>query len=908
MNSLTLCAITTKRNLIPILFLGLVGPALLTSSVMAQATTAITYTRGAGDLGTRTIPHGHTIQIVGGTISEQGSEINLFHSFNQFSVGPGDTAQFLNTTPSLHTANILGRVTGGNPSILYGTIDTMSYPGANLFLMNPAGIVFGPNATLDVGGSVAFSTANYIRLENANGSNAGIFHADTSSTSLLTSASVVAFGFLSQEPAAIAVQESRIAVAPSQSIFFVGGNQGFTYTTTSDTDTSPSVPGGVTVTGGSLTASGGQIGVASVSSPGEILGESLGKAPNINGQSFEALGTVQISQNSKLDISGEGGGTILIRGGRLVVDASTIFASSGQVLFDTSSIQITDGARIGTRTNGAANAGNVVLNAEQEIELDTSVLVGSVSDGPIGHAGNISISTAHGNINLGHSSIISQTISSSGNTGTINVDAPTGNIILDRSSIFNTADGTGKLGDIRVGARNLLLRNGSSIGGDNFTSQFPGSIAITLDHQLSLTEGSFINTQAFGRADSASLIIKASKTLITGKDSSDTHSGLYAGTVNFGNGGQLTLFTDTLQLENGGLLSSKSSIGSKGTIASGHGGDIHIEGYKNVGSSVTIDGPGSGIFASAEGIGTAGNINVRSTSLTLQNGGEISAETTGISSKATGGSIIINATDQVTLTNGASITASSEGSADAGNIFIDAGQQLDLMGTSTSKSSITTEAKESSGGNIDIKAIDRIRLVNGTISTSVLAEDGKGGNIFIDPKVVMLQGSTVAAQAVGGAGGNITFVTPLFLKDSTSSISAKSESGLNGAVTIQSPVSNLSGTVGQLASKTSPPQVLLQNRCVALAGGEQSTFILAGRDALPSEPGGWLSSPVAIEHWTGEGTEDHASGLLVQRSSQNGYPILAAIRNEAHAISLRRLTPPGFLVRMFATGTTGCPS
>ncbi|TKB94477.1 MAG: hypothetical protein E8D40_01010 [Nitrospira sp.] len=114
----------------------------------------------------------------------------------------------------------------------------------------------------------------------------------------------------------------------------------------------------------------------------------------------------------------------------------------------------------------------------------------------------------------------------------------------------------------------------------------------------------------------------------------------------------------------------------------------------------------------------------------------------------------------MTIQNGASVSASSAGPGNAGNTFINAGQQLDVL---DSPNAITTQAARASGGNIDIRAIDRVRLVNSSISTSVLSADGSGGNIFIDPKVVILEGSNVTAQAVEGAGGNITFVTPLFL-------------------------------------------------------------------------------------------------------------------------------------------------
>ena len=196
----------------------------------------------------------------------------------------------------------------------------MSYPGANLFLMNPAGIVFGHNATLNVGGSVSFTTADYLRLAKADGSNAGIFHADMTATSVLTNAPIAAFGFLGSNPAAIAVHGSTLTVGPSQSISLIGGNKGFSYANVS-------VPDGVTVTGGRLLAQDGQMNIVSVASPGEILAGTLDMTSNINGQSFMALGTIQFSQ-SNINTSGEGGGTILIRGGRLVIDDSTISANT----------------------------------------------------------------------------------------------------------------------------------------------------------------------------------------------------------------------------------------------------------------------------------------------------------------------------------------------------------------------------------------------------------------------------------------------------------------------------------------------------------------------------------------------------------------------------------------------------
>lgn len=926
MGAITFRIATKISNLVATLILGSVSPALEASLALAQGATTITPTTGVGGFGTTVTTDGGTAQITGGTRSNNGT--NLFHSFEQFSVGRPDTAQFLNTTPSIPTTNILSRVTGGIPSSIFGTIETASYPNANLFLMNPAGIVFGPNATLNVSGSVAFTTADYLRLADANGSNAGIFHASTTLTSLLTSASVAAFGFLSTNPpAAIAVNGSTLAVQPGQSITLVGGN----ISVQSGTLENGTVPLA------RLSAPGGQINMASVASPGEILAGTLNKAPNINGQSFETLGTVEISKNSTIDSSGAGGGTILVRGGRFIVDDSTISANStvgrrldpawlgigieievaqdtvvdngavietnvesgaqhesGGVRITADQITISGGPKVlafvemnpeadtpfaGIRSNvgaesTAARSGDISLSATAAVRIeDYGQVETNASSDTSGDLGNIMINSTNGSLNLtGHAKVSSfAEPDSRGNTGSIKIDARRGDITLVQSDLFNSANGSGTLKDIQIAAHNLRLRDFSSIGGDNeITSmQIPGDTVITLSGQLSLADGSFINTGTFGSVPSANLLIQAPEILIGGQTSSGFSSGLYTSTISSGDGGRLRLFTDKLQLIDGGILSSKSFIGFEEEIPSGRGGAINIEGLTASGPSIIIDGAGSGISASAEGTGTAGDIFLKASS--------------------------------VTMTNEASITARSSGQANAGIVDINAGRQLVVR-----NSSITTEAKQASGGDITLRATDRIQFTNSALSTSVLESDGSGGNIFIDQNAVILQNSLILSQAVLGNGGNITIVAPLLLMDSNSVIDTSSKAGLDGKVTARS---NLVAMIPQLESKATAPQVLLQNRCIALAGGEQSTFILAGRDALPSEPGGWLSSPVAMEHWTGEETEEHVSGLMVRSYGLNNQPLLVMSKDETTVLSLRRLTPPGFLVRSFAvSAATGCSS
>ena len=181
-----------------------------------------------------------------------------------------------------------------------------------------------------------------------------------------------------------------------------------------------------------------------------------------------------------------------------------------------------------------------------------------------------------------------------------------------------------------------------------------------------------------------------------------------------------------------------------------------------------------------------------------------------------------------------------------------------------------------------MRATDSIRLLNSQLSTSVQGgPNTSGGNILLDPAVVTLQNSQVLAQATEGAGGNISIIAGTFLADPTSVVSASSQFGLSGSVNIQSPVSSLSNTLATLPQQPLQAQNLMQQRCAAEVDGRLSSLVVAGRDALPVEPGGWLMSPLAFmaddetdtlayvaAHRTSDSFEhqEHHSGVLPAQS------------------------------------------
>jgi filamentous hemagglutinin family protein len=213
-------------------------------ALLGRGHAQITLDGSLGPRGALTGPHYTISDRMGQT---RGS--NLFHSFGQFNLSQGESAIF--TGPNT-IANILSRVTGGQPSTIDGTIRSQ-IPGAHLYLLNPSGVMFGPHASLDVSGSFHINTADYLRL--ADGAR---FSARLSETSTLSVAPPAAFGFLGP-PAAITVEGSTLQVPEGATLSVVGGDIAITG---QGALTAASIP--------SLGAPGGRITLASVAAAGEV--------------------------------------------------------------------------------------------------------------------------------------------------------------------------------------------------------------------------------------------------------------------------------------------------------------------------------------------------------------------------------------------------------------------------------------------------------------------------------------------------------------------------------------------------------------------------------------------------------------------------------------------------------------
>jgi filamentous hemagglutinin family protein len=173
------------------------SPTILTTALLTFALPTPAQISTDGSLGPSINLPGPNFQI-GSELGQQHGP-NLFHSFSDFNLSSHESATFSGPNS---VQNILSRVTGGNPSNIDGLFRS-TIPGANVYFLNPYGIMFGSNARLDVQGSFHASTADYLRLGED-----GRFDVRNPSDSILTVAPIEAFGFLTDSPASLSIEGS----------------------------------------------------------------------------------------------------------------------------------------------------------------------------------------------------------------------------------------------------------------------------------------------------------------------------------------------------------------------------------------------------------------------------------------------------------------------------------------------------------------------------------------------------------------------------------------------------------------------------------------------------------------------------------------------------------------------------
>jgi large exoprotein involved in heme utilization and adhesion len=174
---------------------------------------------------------------------------------------------------------------------------------------------------------------------------------------------------------------------------------------------------------------------------------------------------------------------------------------------------------------------------------------------------------------------------------------------------------------------------------------------------------------------------------------------------------------------------------------------------------------------------------------------------------------------------------------------------------------ITTEALQANGGQIDIRVRDLIQMKDSTIATAVGGGDGDAGNIFIDPKFMVMDNSRIVADAIGGTGGNITIIAGHLFQSPDSLISATSQQSVSGTITVNAPENDVSSAIVLAEPGYLDPTSLLAESCEARSGQTRSSLVRAGRGGLPDDPGRTLHATLVADQLPEElETEDAAGG------------------------------------------------
>ncbi|BBD63742.1 filamentous hemagglutinin outer membrane protein [Nostoc commune NIES-4072] len=950
--------------------------ALLSCIAPCPAKAQITPDATLGDKSSVVVPDtfkGSPIdRINGGAI--QGA--NLFHSFQEFNVVEKG-AYF--TNPGGIT-NILTRVTGGNASNILGTLGVLG--PANLFLINPNGIVFGPNARLDMGGSFVASTADSLVFDN------GLeFSATNPQAPLLTVNIPVGLRFrdasgkiINRSQATVDGVEIGLQIPPQKTLALIGGN--------------------VDLEGGWLIGPDVQIEIASVGDSSLVNFINSDTGYNFDYSGVENFQDILLSDQAIVNINGNGSGSIRMQGRNVTLnDESRLFAdnlgSSGRevliqaeqltldnasisadvrglgqgrnITIETQNLLVQNGARISTATFGGGNGGTVKITATDSVVIQGesqsqqgffSGVQSVAAGGASGDAGGVEINTA--SFLLKDGARLDTTTFGGGKGGTVKINATDSVVIQGESQsqqgffsgVLSLVAGgaSGDAGGIEINTASFLLKDGARLdtttsgGGKGGTVKINATDSVVIQGESNrqerlsgiqslvrggasgdaggveintasflLKDGARLDTTTFGDGNGGTVKINATDSVVI-QGESQSQQGFFSGVLSLvaggasGDAGGVEINTASFLLKDGARLDTT-------TFGGGKGGTVKITAT----DSVVIQGESqqnsfSGVLSLAAGgpSGDAGGIEINTASFLLKDGNRLSTTTFG---DGNGGTVKINATDSVvmegesrrqerlsgiesvvgggasgdaggieintadlSLKDGAFLTASTSGTGNAGKVTINATESVMFEGKFIQEkfglgvggvSTIVESGALGNAGAIDIDTTSLILRDGAFLATSTFGESDAGnitvttntfeitsggrllsttrgnraaGNIFLqieDSISLAGENSGIFANTEAGStgrGGNIFMDTQTTVIQDGAKLSVNSQgSGVGGDISLQANSLTLDrGTISAETAKERGGNIRLDVADLLLMSDESKITTSAG---LQSQPG-----------------------------------------------------------------------
>ena len=704
---------------------------------------------------------------------------HLFHSFDEFSIPTNGSAHFNNPTD---IDIIFSRVTGDNISTISGILSANGT--SDLFLINPAGIIFGPGATLNLGGSFMATTAEHISF-----SDEVLFSAvNPGAQPLLTINTPIGLGFGSQS-GAITVENSGhrlnddffdlAPVTDAGSPMGLRVNPGNTLGLLGQT---------IHVSGGIVSAPGGQTALGGVEA-GTVQLERAPQGWDLDFDTVDRFGDISLSQAALIDGSGIQTSLIRLQGHNINVSENSFVLISSQ---------------------GTEPGGLIEVNAANRLRMqrfvDAQGLSGAIlsqSLGSLDKSQGADISVTAGQVDMMNAAQIRSITYAAGTGGHVTIQVendlnlmgvgPLRNTIIDAVTI-NGADG----GSLSVSARNIRI-----------------------------TDGALLITATFGSGDSGELWVNASESITVRGFSprASLSSGIATTSLSAsgGNASRLTVNTARLTVENSGTLGATA-------FGTGNAGNVIV----NASEFIRVRGIAESEFALARS----------SIDSSVLNADERFQALFGLDIEAIGnsGNVIIT-TPQLLIMDGAEVAVRNEGKGDAGDrLQVQADRIILERG-----GRINAATESGNGGNI-VLISNILGLDNHSIINTEAIGTGNGGNLIIDSSIIFgVNNSDLVTNAVDGNGGSVSLKTQglfgLAFRDrltSNSDITTSSEFGLDGTVDISAFNAELESGLLEL-----PSELIDVSDRVALGCSNvgKNRFTLTGRGGLPTEPNGdrpWL--------------------------------------------------------------------
>ncbi|HAX80431.1 MAG TPA: hypothetical protein DCY88_32495 [Cyanobacteria bacterium UBA11372] len=584
---------------------------------------------------------------------------NLFHSFREFSVPTGGSAYFAN---DLDVKNIISRVTGTSISNIDGLLRTNG--SANLFLINPNGIIFGANAKLNIGGSFVASTASHLLF--ADGTQ---FSATNPQTPPLLTVSVPIGLQFGQTAKPIQIEGSNLQVLPGRTLAMLGGD----VLIKGDGQKPPEQP----IDG--LIAPEGRIELGSVAGNSLVSLTPIAEGWSLGYEGVQNFQDIRLFQAALISTDGESSGAIQLRGRR---------------------IAIADNSRVRGVTLGEKPGQPVALEASESVELSNFGFLTTLTAGT-GSASDITIETKRLIVEVG---VIETSTASSGRGGSLTVNASESVEVLARSGFFASLSvrtfslekNAGDAGTLQISTRRLILRDGGHISTSTLSEGNGGILRIDASEFVEASGRSVVNRIDFP-------------------------SGLLTQSRNAGNGGNLIVNTPRLVVQGGASISVASLDGS-----AGQAGRLNINASDSItvtGTGFNAKGEvvPSSLLAESQGSGSAGDLRINTRTFTIRDRAEVSVSNTGsgttgdlqitannllldqgkLAAETTGGQGNINLhSDNLILRRGSQITTNATGTNITGsNITIN----TDVL-AALENSDISANSRDARGGNVTINS------------------------------------------------------------------------------------------------------------------------------------------------------------------------------------------------------------